>query len=94
MPVDMESRIFIIIIIISVVLFIISLIKKKFDLIVNFGLRVLVGLLTIYILNTLLAGFHVGLAVGMNIFTTFITGILGLPGVIMLYGLAFYFYIF
>lgn len=46
---NIESKVFIIIIIVSVVLLLISFIKQRFDLIVNFALRIVAGLLGIYI---------------------------------------------
>ena len=42
---NFESKVFIVIIIISVVLLLISFIKQRFDLIVNFALRIVAGLL-------------------------------------------------
>lgn len=87
---SLESKIFIIIIIISVVLLIISIIKQRFDLLVNFGLRIVAGFLAIYILNTILQLFSLDLTVGINALTALVIGILGLPGFALLYGLAFF----
>lgn len=94
MDTNVESKIFVAIIIISTVLLIISIVKKKFDLIIDFGLRIAAGLLAIYILNAILQGFNIDLAVGINALTALVIGILGLPGFVMLYGVALYFFIF
>lgn len=90
---NVESKILILIVIIGLTILIVSLIKKRFDLIVNFGLRIFAGLLAIYILNTILKGFNLDLAVGMNSLTALVVGVLGLPGFALLYGLAIYFFI-
>ena len=94
MDTNVESKIFIAIIIISVVLLIISIVKQKFDLIIDFGLRIAAGLLAIYILNAILQGFNIDLAVGINALTALVVGILGIPGFAMLYGIALYFFMF
>ncbi len=52
----MESKIFIVIIIICLILLAIGLIKRRMDLLVNFGLRVFAGLVGIYIVNMILDG--------------------------------------
>jgi inhibitor of the pro-sigma K processing machinery len=91
MPTNVESKIFVIIILICITLLLIGLIKKRFDLLVNFGLRIMAGLLGIYILNTVIQGFGIDLSVGMNAITTLVIGVLGIPGFVLLYGLAFYF---
>lgn len=90
MEINIESKIFILIIIISVILLIISLIKQRLDLIVNFALRIFAGLLAIYILNTVFQSINIDLAVGINAVTSLIVGVLGIPGIILLYGLILY----
>ncbi len=94
MKTNIESKILIAVVIICVVLIIIGLIKQRFDLIVNFSLRAIAGILAIYIVNTFLKVFDVNLAVGMNGLTASLIGILGVPGFLLLYGLALFFYIF
>ncbi|NMB44692.1 MAG: transcriptional regulator [Clostridiales bacterium] len=88
---SLESKIFVAIIIISAILLIISIVKQRFDLLVNFALRIVAGLLAIYISNTLLQGFGLDLTVGLNALTALVVGVLGLPGFALLYGLAFFF---
>ncbi|BCJ92470.1 hypothetical protein acsn021_00390 [Anaerocolumna cellulosilytica] len=88
----MESKIFIAIIIICVALILFGLIKHRYDLFVNFGLRIFAGLLGIYLLNALLTRFGLTFCVGTNGFNALIIGLLGAPGFILIYGLAAYFY--
>ncbi len=93
MNLNFESKVFIAIIIISVVLLLISFIKQRFDLIVNFALRIVGGLLAIYILNIVLKSFSIDMAVGLNGITALTVGLLGLPGFALLYALSVYFFI-
>ncbi|MGB8452780.1 MAG: pro-sigmaK processing inhibitor BofA family protein [Anaerocolumna sp.] len=88
----MESQIFVVIIIICIVLITFGLIKHRFDLLVNFGLRMFSGLLGIYLLNNLLLSFHLTLGVGTNGLTALVIGLLGLPGFLLVYGVAVFYY--
>jgi len=88
----MESQIFVVIIIVCVALILFGLIKHRFDLLVNFGLRIFSGLLGIYLVNSLLLNFHLTLGVGTNAFTALTIGLLGLPGFLLVYGVAALFY--
>ncbi len=88
----MESKIFIVIIIVCLILLAIGLIKKRMDLLVNFGLRVFAGLVGIYIVNMLLDGLGLTLGVGTNGLTALTIGSLGIPGFLLVYGVALYYY--
>ncbi len=88
----MESQIFVIIIIICIALIIFGLIKHRFDLLVNFGLRIFSGMLGIYLINSLLLNFHLNLGVGTNGLTALVIGLLGIPGFLLVYGVAAFFY--
>lgn len=90
----MESKIFIVIIVICVGLIVVGLIKHRFDLLVNFGLRIFAGLLGIYLLNTILLNFNLALGVGTNGTNALIIGLLGIPGFLLVYGTATYFHFF
>jgi inhibitor of the pro-sigma K processing machinery len=89
----MESKIFVVIIVICVALILFGIIKHRFDLLVNFGLRIFGGLLGIYILNYVLIRFDLAFGVGTNALTTLVIGLLGLPGFLLVYGVAAYFYL-
>lgn len=77
---------------VCVFLLIVGFLKQRFDLIVNFILRMCVGLLGIYLLNTILVSSHIVLGVGTNSLNALVVGLLGLPGFMLLYGTAVYFY--
>jgi len=87
----MESQIFVIIIVICVGLILFGLIKHRFDMLVNFGFRIFAGLLGIYLLNTFLTYFGLTIGVGTNGVTALVIGLLGLPGFLLVYGIAAYF---
>lgn len=86
-----DSRIFIGIIIVCVVFIAACIIRRRPDLIINFGLRACVGTVGIYVLDFILKsnGYHVN--VGINAATILTNGFLGLPGLLVLYGLAVYY---
>lgn len=88
-----ESLIFIIIIVICVGLILYGLIKHRFDLFVNFGLRIVAGILGFYILNNVLGQFGMALDVGINGTTTLAVGLLGIPGFLLVYGIALYYFL-
>jgi inhibitor of the pro-sigma K processing machinery len=61
------------------------------DLVVDFLLRACVGSAGIYLLDFILTISGYQISVGLNAFTILSNGLLGLPGFILLYGLAFYY---
>ncbi|MGN6711344.1 SigmaK-factor processing regulatory protein BofA [Anaerocolumna jejuensis DSM 15929] len=77
---------------VCVFLLIIGFLKSRYDLVVNFILRICLGLLGIYLLNTILASSHITLGVGVNSLNALVVGLLGMPGFLLLYGTAAYFY--
>lgn len=87
----MESIILAVIIVICLVLNIVCVAKKRPDLIVDFLLRACVGTAAIYLFDFLLAIVGYQIRVGVNEFTILSNGLLGLPGFILLYGLAYYY---
>lgn len=87
----MEQIALAIIIAICVIFIIVCIIIRRPDLIMDFVLRSFVGTAGIYLLDFVLslAGYQV--SVGINAFSILSNGLLGLPGFILLYGLAFYY---
>jgi len=61
--------------------------KKLFQLIVNFSIRAIVGMCMIFLVNVCMEDLGFTLNVGQNIFTLLTSGILGIPGVLTLYGI-------
>lgn len=72
------------------VVLLIGALKIRAELIINFVLRGVLGMLTIYFINFLLAGRVPGMEIGYNPVTFITSGILGFPGVFMLYGINLY----
>jgi inhibitor of the pro-sigma K processing machinery len=87
----MESKIFAGIIIACVVFIIICIIRKRPDIIIDFGLRACLGTAGIYLLDLLLSSRGYSINVGINAVSFAANGLLGLPGFLLLYGLAFYY---
>lgn len=69
----------------------ISLIKRKPERIVNFALRAFLGTAGICLLDFFLKSKGYEINVGVNTVTILTNGLLGLPGFILLYGLAIYY---
>ena len=87
----MESKIFAGIIIACVVFIIICIIRQRPDIIIDFGLRACLGTAGIYLLDLLLSSRGYNISVGINAVSFAANGLLGLPGFLLLYGLAFYY---
>jgi len=75
---------------ILILVLMIGTLKNKGEWIVNFMLRGVLGMMSIYFVNLLLAGSMPGMKLGYNPITFLTSGILGFPGVAMLYGINFY----
>lgn len=86
---DTYTGVFLIVGILVVVLMI-GFVKNRAEWIINFVLRGVLGMMSIYFLNLLLADILPGIRIGYNPVTFFTTGILGFPGIAMLYGINFY----
>lgn len=65
--------------------------KKKNDLYLNFAMRILVGVVAIYLCNSILNTFHITMAVGINGASSLVIGSLGTPGFLLLYGVSLYY---
>lgn len=63
---------------------------RKVEWLVNFVLRAVMGTVGIYAINYMLAARQLQVAVGINPFTVLTSGILGFPGVAVLYGIHFF----
>lgn len=68
----------------------IVLFKKRIEIILNFILRCIFGAIGVYALNTVLAGAGLALQVGINPLSVLTCGILGLPGLGLLYAIVLY----
>jgi inhibitor of the pro-sigma K processing machinery len=66
---------------------VIGVLGKRAEWLVNFVMRAVMGSVGIYFLNYLLAMQNISLAVGINPVTVLTSGILGFPGIAVLYGI-------
>lgn len=69
----------------------VCMIRKRPDLIVDFGLRASIGTACIYLLDMVLRMKGYDISVGINGVSVVTNGLLGLPGFLLLYGLAIYY---
>ena len=58
--------------------------------IVNFFVRAIVGTGLIFLINQYLDYRNISISVGYNLISFLTTGTLGIPGVVLLYGILFY----
>lgn len=89
----MESMIFIVIIAICIGLLIFGFIKHNYEAVINFILRIFAGLAAICVINVLLGLIHIDLSAGVNEYNALILGLLGIPGFLLVYGIALYYYL-
>lgn len=86
---DTYMGIFLIVGILVLVLFI-GAMKNRAEWIINFVLRGVMGMMIVYFVNFLLADYVPDMRIGYNSITFLAGGLLGIPGVAMLYGINFY----
>ena len=61
--------------------------RSRTQILMNFILRVVLGLLLIYFVNSFLDGRGIPIHVGLGAVSLLISGALGAPGVLMMYGI-------
>lgn len=64
--------------------------RRHIEFLINFVLRGVLGLFFIYFGNCFLAEMIPELTLGYNLINFFTSGLLGVPGIMMLYGIRFY----
>lgn len=64
----------------------IVLFRKNTEILVNFLLRMVVGVICIYFVNEFLASQNIAVSVGLNPASVLTVGGLGIPGFVLLYG--------
>lgn len=64
--------------------------RKRKEWIINFVLRSVTGTVAIFFMNGFLVSQGLSIAIGINPITVLTSGILGIPGLIMLYGINLY----
>lgn len=74
----------------AVLLLILSFFVRKAEWLINFVLRSIMGTIAIYFINMGITFLGFTTVVGINAASVLTTGILGIPGIVMLYGLSIY----
>ncbi len=64
--------------------------EKGIRIAVNFFVRIIVGIALVFFVNEFLSSQGISVQVGINPITVLTSGILGVPGVALLYGISFY----
>lgn len=64
--------------------------EKGVRIMVNFFVRIIVGIALAFFVNEFLSSQGISVQVGINPITVLTSGILGVPGVALLYGISFY----
>lgn len=74
---------------ICILVLLIGILKQKSEFILNFLVRMSVGLICVYFVNAFLAARGIGVAVGVNLLSALTLGSLGFGGFLLLYGILF-----
>ncbi len=64
--------------------------KNRVEWILNFILRGIMGMFGIYFANMALGAYLPGVSISYNLLTFFVSGVLGLPGLLLMYGIGIY----
>ena len=75
---------------VCILVLLIGAMGRKIEWVINFVLRAVMGTVGIYFLNSFLIARDISLAVGINPVTFLTSGILGFPGLVVLYGINFF----
>lgn len=78
------------IVLVCVIVLLIGAFGRRIEWLINFVLRAVMGTIGIYFLNSFLLARQISIAVGINPVTVLTSGILGFPGLIVLYGINFF----
>lgn len=77
----------IIIIVTCLIVLGIGMTRKRTEWFVNFILRAIVGIIAIFVLNAFFINKGISVKVGINVISLLTSGILGIPGIAVLYGI-------
>lgn len=78
------------IIFVCVLVLLIGTFGRKIEWVINFVLRAVMGTIGIYFVNNFLMLKDISVIVGINPMTVLTSGILGFPGLVVLYGINFF----
>ena len=77
----------ILIVAVCIVVLFIGAVKSKMEWMIDIVMRSIWGTLAIHFINQILANVGISLGVGINVLTILTSGILGIPGLLALYGI-------
>lgn len=86
----MENKILIGIIVTCGLCLALGVLRHRLELLVNIILRMIFGIIGIYLINTLLISQNIQVNVGTNSTTILTIGLLGIPGFLLIYGIELY----
>ncbi|MCM1099771.1 MAG: pro-sigmaK processing inhibitor BofA family protein [Clostridium sp.] len=72
------------------IVLLIGVLRNKMEWLLNVFMRAILGTVAMYFINSALSSAGISLGVGINAVTVLTSGILGLPGLVALYGLGIY----
>lgn len=72
------------------VVLVMGVFKKHLEIVINFALRGVLGMMIIYFINYFFGTRMPGVEMGYNFVTFAVSGILGFPGILLLYGINLY----
>lgn len=78
-----------VIVLMCIIVLCVVALKKKAEFLLNFMLRGITGVISIFVINEVLAAHNFSTMVGINFWTALTSAMLGLPGVALLYGIHF-----
>lgn len=73
-----------------VVVLLVGAVKSKMEWMLNIVMRSIWGTIAIHFMNRILASVGISLGVGINALTILTAGILGIPGLLALYGIGIF----
>lgn len=74
---------------ICVLVLVIGILRRKAEFVLNFFVRMVIGLVGVYVVNAILAQKGIDLSVGINAVSALTLGSLGFGGFALLYGILF-----
>lgn len=80
----------ILILAVCIVVLLLGALKKKMEWLLNVIMRSILGTLAIYFINAGLGMMGISLEIGVNVTTVLTCAVLGIPGLLALYGIAVY----
>ena len=86
----MDDRNMILLLAVLIIIIFIGAVAKKLEWLLNFVMRSVLGAIAIFFINNSLAAAGISLGVGINAVSVLTSGILGIPGLLALYGLGIY----